>query len=109
MHNLPLDPGPVQVQPPFLTDSRLLRFIWQHSDAYHIDQSLRYVGIAAEDPLVQWKDHILFYEYLHDEDGAGLGADHQTAWTGVIAKLIDLLGRLDANQFLDESPISLFS
>ena len=50
------------------------------------------------DPL--WKDYVLFYEYFHGDNGAGLGASHQTGWTGIIAKLIDLFGRLDAEQFL---------
>ena len=33
----------------------------------------------------QWRDHILFYEYFHGDDGAGLGASHQTGWTGLVA------------------------
>jgi hypothetical protein len=48
-----------------------------------------------------WKDCILFYEYFHGDNGAGLGASHQTGWTGLIAKLIDLFGRLDAGQLLE--------
>ena len=51
------------------------------------------------DPL--WRDNILFYEYFHGDNGAGLGASHQTGWTGVVAKLIELFGRLDAQQLLD--------
>jgi hypothetical protein len=47
-----------------------------------------------------WKDYILFYEYFHGDNGAGLGASHQTGWTGLVAKLIELFGRLDANQVL---------
>jgi hypothetical protein len=35
-----------------------------------------------------WRDLILFYEYFHGDSGAGLGASHQTGWTGVMAKLI---------------------
>jgi hypothetical protein len=35
-----------------------------------------------------WKDYILFHEYFHAENGAGLGASHQTGWTGVIAYLM---------------------
>jgi hypothetical protein len=35
-----------------------------------------------------WRDHLLFYEYFHGNNGAGLGASHQTGWTGLIAKLI---------------------
>jgi hypothetical protein len=48
----------------------------------------------------QWRDYILFYEYFHGDNGAGLGASHQTGWTGLIAKLIELFGRLDAGQVL---------
>jgi hypothetical protein len=47
-----------------------------------------------------WKDYILFYEYFHGDNGAGLGASHQTGWTGLVAKLIELFGRLDENHFL---------
>jgi hypothetical protein len=39
-----------------------------------------------------WKDYILFYEYFHGDNGAGLGASHQTGWTGTIARLIQLFG-----------------
>ncbi len=39
-----------------------------------------------------WRDHILFYEYFHGEDGAGLGASHQTGWTGLVAKLLQQSG-----------------
>jgi hypothetical protein len=46
-----------------------------------------------EDPY--WKDYILFYEYFHGDNGAGLGASHQTGWTGTIARLMDLFARLD--------------
>jgi len=47
-----------------------------------------------------WRDHILFYEYFHGDNGAGLGASHQTGWTGVVAKLIQLFGLLDAEKML---------
>jgi hypothetical protein len=49
----------------------------------------------------QWKDYILFYEYFHGDNGAGLGASHQTGWTGLIAKLIELFGRLEGQQLLE--------
>jgi hypothetical protein len=39
-----------------------------------------------------WRDLILFYEYFHGDNGAGLGASHQTGWTGVVAKLIQQWG-----------------
>ena len=48
-----------------------------------------------------WKDNILFYEYFHGDNGAGLGASHQTGWTGLVAKLIELFGRIDEVQFLN--------
>jgi hypothetical protein len=37
-----------------------------------------------------WRDLILFHEYFHGENGAGLGASHQTGWTGVIAYLMKM-------------------
>jgi hypothetical protein len=42
--------------------------------------------IFQEDP--HWKDYLLFYEYFHGDNGAGLGASHQTGWTGLVAKLV---------------------
>ncbi len=48
-----------------------------------------------------WRDHILFYEYFHGDNGAGLGASHQTGWTGLVAKLIQLFGLLDPKKALE--------
>jgi len=48
-----------------------------------------------------WRDHILFYEYFHGDNGAGLGASHQTGWTGLVAKLIQLYGQLDSKVALE--------
>jgi hypothetical protein len=48
-----------------------------------------------------WRDHILFYEYFHGDNGAGLGASHQTGWTGCVAKIIQLYGLLDAKRVLE--------
>jgi mannosylglycerate hydrolase MGH1-like protein len=48
-----------------------------------------------------WRDLILFNEYFHGDNGAGLGATHQTGWTGVVAKLIQLFGSLDAKKLLE--------
>jgi hypothetical protein len=56
-----------------------------------------------------WKDYILFYEYFHGDNGAGLGASHQTGWTGIVAKLIELFGRLDGAQFLDAGKAGAFA
>jgi hypothetical protein len=47
-----------------------------------------------------WRDHILFYEYFHGDNGAGLGASHQTGWTGLAAKIIQLFGILDPEKAL---------
>jgi hypothetical protein len=47
-----------------------------------------------------WRDHILFYEYFHGDNGAGLGASHQTGWTGLVAKCIQLFGYLDPTRAL---------
>ena len=57
----------------------------------------------------QWKDYILFYEYFHGDNGAGLGASHQTGWTGVVAKLIELFGHLDGPQFLEAGKAGAFT
>jgi hypothetical protein len=43
-----------------------------------------------QDP--HWKDHVLFYEYFHGDNGAGIGASHQTGWTGLVAKLLQQSG-----------------
>jgi hypothetical protein len=51
-----------------------------------------------DDP--HWRDLILFYEYFHGDNGAGLGASHQTGWTGCIAALQDFFGRLTAEDVL---------
>jgi hypothetical protein len=56
-----------------------------------------------------WRDHILFYEYFHGDNGAGLGASHQTGWTGVVAKLIQLFGLLDAKKLLEGGKGSAFT
>jgi hypothetical protein len=48
-----------------------------------------------------WRDHILFYEYFHGDNGTGLGASHQTGWTGMVAKLIQLFGNVDASTWLE--------
>jgi len=44
-----------------------------------------------------WRDLILFFEYFQGDNGAGLGASHQTGWTGTVASLLDLFGRMDAD------------
>jgi len=48
-----------------------------------------------------WRDLLLFYEYFHGDNGAGLGASHQTGWTGLVAKSIQLYGLLDSKRALE--------
>jgi len=55
-----------------------------------------------------WRDHLLFYEYFHGDNGAGLGASHQTGWTGLVAKTIQLYGLLDAERFLGAGREAVF-
>ena len=59
-----------------------------------------YGGAAKfqEDP--HWRDLILFYEYFHGDNGAGIGASHQTGWTGTIARLLDFFGRIERGDAL---------
>jgi hypothetical protein len=52
-----------------------------------------------DDPY--WRDHLLFYEYFHGDNGAGIGASHQTGWTGLVALLIEIFGRLDGEALLE--------
>jgi hypothetical protein len=53
-----------------------------------------------EDP--HWRDAIPFYEYFHGDHGAGLGASHQTGWTGVVARLLHLFATTTADQLLEQ-------
>ncbi|HUR70549.1 MAG TPA: hypothetical protein VMZ02_01095 [Candidatus Limnocylindrales bacterium] len=68
-----------------------------------------YGGTAKfqEDP--HWRDLILFFEYFHGDNGAGLGASHQTGWTGLVAPLLDIFGRVDANLVLETARGLVFS
>jgi len=56
-----------------------------------------------------WKDYLLFYEYFHGDNGAGLGASHQTGWTGLAGSLINLFGCIDASSFLEQGKRSIFT
>jgi hypothetical protein len=47
---------------------------------------LRYHEKLSKDP--QFRDYLLFHEYFHGDNGRGVGASHQTGWTGLVAKLI---------------------
>jgi hypothetical protein len=56
-----------------------------------------------------WHDHLQFYEYFHGDNGAGIGASHQTGWTGVIARLIQVYGALDESTFLEAGTAGAFA
>ena len=57
-----------------------------------------------EDP--HWRDYLLFYEYFHGDNGAGLGASHQTGWTGLIARALHLFATTNAEQVLELGKIA---
>jgi hypothetical protein len=71
----------------FLRDERGRRPVYGGSEKFQSDP--------------HWRDHILFYEYFHGDNGAGLGASHQTGWTGLVAIFIQLYGILDPKRFLE--------
>jgi hypothetical protein len=54
-----------------------------------------------------WRDHVLFYEYFHGDTGAGLGASHQTGWTGLIAFLIQGFTEVDAEEVMEKGMIAV--
>ena len=49
-----------------------------------------------------WREHVLFYEYFHGDDGAGIGASHQTGWTGLVAKMLQLFADVSGASVLEE-------
>ena len=59
-----------------------------------------------EDP--HWRDYIPFYEYFHGDNGAGLGASHQTGWTGVIARAMHLFATTTPQQVLQMGKAAAF-
>ena len=60
-----------------------------------------YGGTAKFQQDPHWRDLILFYEYFHGDNGAGLGASHQTGWTGLIAPILDIIRRVDGKTWLE--------
>jgi hypothetical protein len=63
------------------------------------------VSKFQEDP--HWHDLVLFYEYFHGDNGAGIGASHQTGWTALIAGLIGFFESLSAEDFKREGAAAL--
>ena len=74
------------------------------------DQGRRPVFGNAEkfqnDP--HWRDYILFYEYFHGDNGAGIGASHQTGWTGLVAKALELFAAAEPEVFLQGGHLTNF-
>ena len=76
------------------------------------DQSGRrpvYGGVEKFQNDPHWRDYLLFYEYFHGDNGAGIGASHQTGWTGVVAKLIEIFGRVDPQALLKVGAAEAFA
>jgi len=57
-----------------------------------------------DDP--HWRDYILFYEYFHGDNGAGIGANHQTGWTGIIARIMHVFGTTTSEQVLQQGKLA---
>ncbi|MBW4636317.1 MAG: glucosidase [Iphinoe sp. HA4291-MV1] len=70
---------------------RLIRIFLRNSS----DQRPVYGGTEKFQTDPAWRDLILFYEYFHGDNGAGIGASHQTGWTGLVAKLIQQFGEYE--------------
>jgi len=68
-----------------------------------------YGGTSKFQTDPNWKDYLLFYEYFHGDNGAGLGASHQTGWTGLVGKLIQIFGTLDARRVLAGGKTTAFA
>jgi hypothetical protein len=67
-----------------------------------------YGGTAKFQNDPHWRDHLLFYEYFHGDNGAGLGASHQTGWTGLVANWIRFFGRIDPKTLLEGGKAAAF-
>ncbi len=67
----------------FLKDNQGKRAVYGATDRFQTDP--------------YWQNLILFYEYFHGDNGAGIGASHQTGWTGLVAKLIQQSGEYIQN------------
>jgi len=63
------------------------------------------VRLFQDDP--HWRDCLLFNEYFHGDNGAGIGASHQTGWTGLVAPLMHFFGTMSAETYLEQMPAGL--
>jgi hypothetical protein len=66
-----------------------------------------YGGTAKFQDDPHWRDLILFYEYFHGDNGAGLGASHQTGWTGVVARLMQFFAAMTPERLLAQGKDAL--
>ncbi|HEY9614659.1 MAG TPA: hypothetical protein V6C93_35295 [Allocoleopsis sp.] len=66
------------------------------------DQRPVYGGTEKFQTDSHWQDLVLFYEYFHGDNGAGIGASHQTGWTGLVAKLIQQFGEYEGQNQTSE-------
>jgi hypothetical protein len=64
------------------------------------------VNKFQDDP--HWRDCLLFYEYFHGDNGAGIGASHQTGWTGLVARLVDMVAELRPEHILGAGETDAF-
>jgi hypothetical protein len=80
---------------PFLRDKDGCRPVFGGSEKFRTDP--------------HWRDNILFYEYFHGDNGAGVGASHQTGWTGLVARFLQLFGHIDAADLLESSETRPFA
>jgi len=81
--------GPVWFPVNLLIIRALMQYWAYYGDSFQIE--------FQTDP--HWHDLLLFYEYFHGDNGAGIGASHQTGWTGVVARLVQLY-HMDGNEIL---------
>jgi hypothetical protein len=79
----------------FLRDARGRRPVFGNLEKFQTDPT--------------WGDCILFHEYFHGDTGSGVGASHQTGWSGLVATLIELFGNVDAAQLLEQGKEAVFS
>ncbi len=84
--------------------NRLIRIFTRDKDGRRPTNGKR--EKAQLDPY--WKDYVLFYEYFHGDTGEGVGASHQTGWTGIAANLIEWFGYIEAKKLLESGKESAF-
>jgi hypothetical protein len=65
-----------------------------------------YGGTRKFQEDAHWRDLILFYEYFQGDNGAGLGASHQTGWTGIVARMMHVFATTTAEQALESGKMS---